>query len=117
MLPVTTVLFALLTPPSAFDLDCRTWPGGAKAAVKAAVKLDVVAVNGTRETFTLNFTAAATVDSVTDFVREGFDPPRWQARKVSDTVVRVRGKPQNPILFLTATSKQWAPDVSRHYAK
>ena len=112
MIPFTALLLTLC-PPAAFDVDCRTWPGGAKAAVR----FDVVAVDGTRETFTLNFTAAATVDSVTDFVCQGFDPPRWQARKVSDTVVRVRGKPQNPILFLTATSKQWAPDVSRYYAK
>jgi hypothetical protein len=104
-----TVLFCLLVPPVGYDIDCSTWPGG----VTAEVEFEAVAFDGTRTKFTVTIAPAATSDSARDCFQKCFKDESWVTINLGDDCVRITGTKQSPPLFLTATSKKWAPTIKR----
>ena len=108
MLLAWTVLCGLLTP-AAFDIECGTWPVGARANVE----FEMVMLDGTRVKFDINFLPGSTGATIAGDIAFCLDPPDFNAQKVSRTAVRVSGGKAGPILFLTVRSKVWTPTITR----
>jgi hypothetical protein len=101
-------LFAVIWHPHEYAIDCTGWNGG------AVIEYEVVltALDGTAVGVGAELQPVAGQEAARHSIWSALDDAGWRTRKVGKGILIVEGAKTCDVLWITSTSKQWAPVVT-----